>query len=52
MDTEQLLKIIEIQSEIIEILSAEYQNINRSPSEKERMRELLKDLRDAQKSVK
>lgn len=41
MESDKLIEIISIQSEIIEILSQEYLGKHRSPVERDKMRELL-----------
>lgn len=41
MESDKLIEIISVQSEIIEILSQEYIGKYRSPSERDKMRNLL-----------
>lgn len=48
---DKLIEIITVQSEIIEILSREYIDTQRSPYEKQEMRDLLRLLKDLQKDL-
>jgi hypothetical protein len=51
METEKLLEIIKIQSEILEVLCKKYLDDNRNPIEKKILMDLRDTLRDAQKSI-
>jgi hypothetical protein len=51
MESDKLIEIITVQSEIIEILSREYTDAPRSPYEKQEMRDLIRLLKDLQKDL-
>ena len=51
METEKLLEVIKIQSEMLEILCKKYLDENRNQIEKQIMMDLQDALRNAQKSV-
>lgn len=51
MDTDKLLTVIRIQTEIIDILCKEYKTVFRSPVEKQKMTELQETLKGLQKEL-
>ena len=51
MDTSKLLELVLIQSQIIELLIKKYNDIYPNPSDKNKVIELQKALRDLQKQL-
>lgn len=51
MNTDKLIEVIKIQSEIIEILSREYTSTHRNPEQNQQMRDLVQNLKNLQKEL-
>ena len=51
METDKLIEIIKLQSQIIEILCKEFTNAPRNPYEKDYMWDLIRQLKNLQKEL-